>query len=92
MTRPVIDVHVHLATSEWLEGSIGPYRHSAEAFFGKTFTPVGVEDMVARYDALDMIGLLLGWDAERHTGLPAIANTRIADIVDAYPETFIGFG
>ena len=92
MARAIIDTHVHLATPEWLEGSLAPYRESVEQFFGISFSPVSVEEMARRYDMLDMTGLLLGWDAERNTGRPGIPNARIAGIVADHPETFVGFG
>lgn len=92
MTRAIIDTHVHLGTAEWMEGSLGPYRASAERFFGTTFATETVEEMAARYDRLEMTGLLLGWDAERHTGAPALPNRLIADIVARHPDTFVGFG
>jgi predicted TIM-barrel fold metal-dependent hydrolase len=92
MTRAIIDTHVHLGTREWLEGSLGPYGASAEAFFGTTFAPVTVEDMAARYDELDVTAVLLAWDAERHTGRPGVSSATVAGVVARFPDTFIGFG
>ncbi len=91
MVRAIVDTHVHLASPDWLEGSIGPYLESVAAFFGDPITE-SVEATAARYDELDVTGVLLGWDAERHTGCPAIPNRAIAEIADRYPETFVGFG
>ncbi len=90
--RTVVDVHVHLATPEWLDGAIGPYLPSVEAFFGRAIEPETVTQTAARYDALGAAAVLLGWDAERHTGRPAIPNQAIADAVARHPDTFIGFG
>lgn len=92
MAASVIDTHVHLATGEWLEASLGAYASSAAAFFGRDFVPVPVEATAERYAALDMLGVLLGWDAERNTGGPVVSSARIAGIVAAHPEVFVGFG
>ena len=90
--RDVIDVHVHLASPDWLDGAMGPYLGSIESFFGRTIERESVEETAARYDALGVTAVLLGWDAERHTGRPAIPNATIADIVVRVPDTFVGFG
>ncbi len=91
MVRAVVDTHVHLASPDWLEGSIGPYLESVIEFFGAPIAEP-VEATAARYDALDVTGVLLGWDAERHTGQPAVPNEAIAAIQAHYPDTFVGFG
>ncbi len=91
MVRALVDTHVHLASPAWLEGSMGPYLDSVAEFFGKPLTEP-IEATAERYDELGMTGVLLGWDAERHTGRPAIPNLDIAAIQDRYPDTFVGFG
>ncbi|MCS6816512.1 MAG: amidohydrolase family protein [Blastocatellia bacterium] len=86
-----IDMHVHLPTASFLEGAIGPYRAAAERFF-RTSVPVREMDDVARYyEDLDIIGVLLAWDAETATGLPPVTNQEVAEIVRRYPGRFIGF-
>jgi predicted TIM-barrel fold metal-dependent hydrolase len=86
-----IDMHVHLPTASFLEGAIGPYRTAAERFF-RTSVPVRTLDEVARYyEELDMIGVLLAWDAETATGCPPVTNDEVAEIVRRYPDRFIGF-
>ena len=86
-----IDMHVHLPTASWLEVSIEPYRKPAEKFF-RTSVPVRAMDEVARlYEDLDIVGVLLAWDAETATKLKPLSNDEVAEIVARYPKQFIGF-
>lgn len=86
-----IDMHVHLPTASFLDGAIRKYRIAAEQFF-RTNVPVREMDEVARhYEELDLLGVLLAWDAETATGLPPLTNDEVADIVKKYPRQFIGF-
>lgn len=90
--QPIIDSHVHLATEAWIEGSLGPYRASVEEYFRRPILIRSVETMAAEYAAAGMLGILLGWDAERSTGRPAIPNDLIAAICTRFSEQFVGFG
>jgi predicted TIM-barrel fold metal-dependent hydrolase len=86
-----IDMHVHLPTVSFLEGAIKPYRAPAEQFF-RTSVPIRrVEEVAQHYADLDIIGVLLAWDAETATGLPPLRNDEVAEIVRRYPDRFIGF-
>ena len=86
-----IDMHVHLPTSSWLEVAIQPYHKPAEKFF-RTSVPVREMDEVARvYEELDIVGVLLAWDAETATKLKPLSNDEVAEIVGRYPKQFIGF-
>jgi predicted TIM-barrel fold metal-dependent hydrolase len=86
-----IDMHVHLPTASFLDGAIKPFREPAEAFF-RSKVPVHEMDEVARlYEGLDIIGVLLAWDAETATGLPPLTNEEVAAVVAKYPGRFVGF-
>jgi predicted TIM-barrel fold metal-dependent hydrolase len=86
-----IDMHVHLPTASFLDGAIKPFREPAEAFF-RSKVPVREMDEVARvYEGLDIIGVLLAWDAETATGLPPLTNEEVAAVVKKYPGRFVGF-
>lgn len=83
-----IDMHVHLPTASFLDKAIKPFRAAAETFF-RTTVPVREMDEVARlYEELDIIGVLLAWDAETATGLPPLTNDEVADVIKAYPGRF----
>lgn len=84
-------MHVHLPTASWLDGAIQPYRKPAEQFF-RASVPVREMDEVARlYEELDIVGVLLAWDAETATKLKPLSNDEVAEIVGRYPKQFIGF-
>jgi predicted TIM-barrel fold metal-dependent hydrolase len=86
-----IDMHVHLPTGSFLNGAIKPFKLAAEEFF-RTSVPVREMEEVARmYEQLDMIGVLLAWDAETATGLPPLTNDEVAAIVSEFPRQFVGF-
>lgn len=86
-----IDMHVHLPTASFLDGAVGPFKKPAEAFF-RSKVPVREMDEVARvYEELDIVAVLLAWDAETATGLPPLTNDEVADIVKKYPRQFVGF-
>jgi predicted TIM-barrel fold metal-dependent hydrolase len=81
-----VDMHVHLPTGDWVCGCIGHYLDSVERYFGRRPQPHSIEELVALYERLDLVGVLLGWDAKgkeiRNEELAAIcANGR-----------FVGFG
>lgn len=86
------DTHVHLGTRDWIVDSMGPYKDSVERYFNTRMEPVELEEMVALYRRLNLGALLLAWDAERHTGRPALSNETVAAICRQYPDVFIGFG
>ena len=84
-------MHVHPGTKEYLVDSGGKYISDAMRYFHKDEKPVSVEEMARVYQEADMMAVLLAWDAETHTGLPAVTNDYVASVVKRYPETFIGF-
>lgn len=86
-----IDMHVHLPTASFLDGAIKPFREPAEAFF-RSRVPLLEMDEVARiYDQMDIVGVLLAWDAETATGLPPLTNDEVSAVVAKYPGRFVGF-
>src|SRR6266516_388821 len=73
-----VDLHVHLPVPEWVEGSLGPYREPAERYFRGQITLRTAEELAASYEAIDCVGVLLGWDAETATRLPRLSNDLVA--------------
>jgi len=84
-------MHVHPGTREYLVEGGGKYMADAMRYFHKHGEPVSIEEMANVYQKADMMAVLLAWDAETHTGLPAVTNDFVAGVVKRYPETFIGF-
>jgi predicted TIM-barrel fold metal-dependent hydrolase len=87
-----VDVHVHLPTAEWVCGCVGDYLDSIERYFGHRPAPHSMQELTERYEALDLVGVLLGWDAERATGKPPIPNEELATVCAASNGRFVGFG
>lgn len=87
-----IDIHVHPSTTDWLDGSMGPYVASAEQFFKRPFERMSLDELAEMYRRLDTIAVLLAWDAETATGRPRVTNDTIAGALRAHPDAFLGFG
>jgi uncharacterized protein len=86
-----VDLHVHLPLPQWVEGSLGPYREPAERYFRSQIVLQTAEELAASYEAIDCVGVLLGWDAETATRLPRLSNDLVAEIVHRFPDRFVGF-
>jgi len=87
-----IDMHVHLPVSEWLDGSMQGYIEPAEAYFRSKVTRKSLEEIAGDYAQLDLLAVLLAWDAETATGRPPLSNEFVAQACREYPEVFAGFG
>ena len=87
-----IDFHVHLPTPEWLDVSMRGYIEAAEAYFRSTVARRSLEELAGDYEAIDVMAVLLAWDAETATGRPRVPNELVAQACRDHPRTFIGFG
>lgn len=74
-----------------MTGSLGPMLENTAKYFRSEVRVRTVEDMAAEFEEWDIFGVLLAWDAETATGLPALTNDFVADIVKAFPDRFVGF-
>ena len=87
-----IDFHVHLPTPDWLDGSMDGYVEAAEAYFRSTVERQSLAELADKYRALDVLAVLLAWDAETATGRPRVPNETIAAACLEYPDAFTGLG
>src|SRR5437899_7180063 len=87
-----IDFHVHLPTPEWLDVSMKGYVEAAESYFRSKVARKSLEELAREYDEMDVVAVLLAWDAETATGRPRVPNDLVAQAVREYPKTFGGFG
>src|ERR1700726_2358166 len=87
-----VDFHVHLPTPDWLDGSMAGYVEAAEAYFRATVERLSLDQLAARYRQLDVMAVLLAWDAETATGRPRIPNETVAAACRAHPDVFTGLG
>ena len=94
--RPVplraIDFHVHLPTPDWLDGSMAGYVEAAEAYFRSPVQRSTLDELAARYRELEVMAVLLAWDAETATGRPRVPNSTVTVACRAYPDVFTGLG
>ncbi len=86
-----VDLHVHLPFPEWVDGSLGPYREPAERYFRSQIPLQTAAELAATYEAIDCVGVLLGWDAATATRQPRLPNDLVAEVVHRFPGRFIGF-
>ncbi len=86
-----IDMHVHPGTREYLVDAGGKYIADALHYFHRHDAVVSATEMADYYRRLDMMAVLLAWDAETATGLPPVTNDYVADLVKKHPDCFIGF-
>jgi len=77
--------------AEWLEGSLGPYRANAERFFRQQVATRSAEEFASDFQAQDVVGVVLAWDAETATGRPPLRNDFVAALAQRFPGTFVGF-
>ena len=87
-----IDFHVHLPTPDWLDGSMAGYVEAAEAYFRSPVQRSTLDDLAERYREIEVMAVLLAWDAETATGRPRVPNETVADACRAYSDVFTGFG
>jgi predicted TIM-barrel fold metal-dependent hydrolase len=87
-----IDFHVHLPTPDWLDGSMAGYVEAAEAYFRATVARQSLGQLADKYRGLDVLAVLLAWDAETATGRPRVPNETVAAAVSAHPDAFTGLG
>ncbi len=87
-----IDFHVHLPTPEWLDESMRGYVEAAEKYFRSKVARKSLEDLARDYEALDVLAVLLAWDAETATGRPRVPNEVVAQACKEHPDAFTGFG
>ncbi|HKC19708.1 MAG TPA: amidohydrolase family protein [Candidatus Dormibacteraeota bacterium] len=87
-----IDFHVHLPTPEWLDVSMKGYVEAAESYFRSKVARKSLDELAREYDELDVVAVLLAWDAETATARPRVPNELVAQAVTDHPKNFVGFG
>ena len=71
---------------------MGGYIEAAERYFRSTVARKSVDELAEEYRAMDIMAVLLAWDAETATGRPRLPNELVAQAARDHPETFVGFG
>src|SRR5438445_2498011 len=91
-TVRAIDFHVHLPTPEWLDKSMKGYVEAAEAYFRSKIVRRTIDELASDYEKLDVLAVLLAWDAETATNRPRVPNEVVAQACADFPRSFVGFG
>jgi predicted TIM-barrel fold metal-dependent hydrolase len=81
-----------LPTPDWLDESMAGYVEAAEAYFRSPAQRESLAELAERYEQLDVLAVLLAWDAETSTGRPRVPNETVAAACRDYPRAFTGFG
>src|SRR3974390_3062031 len=68
------------------------YGEAAEAYFRSPARRESLDQLAARYRGLDLMAVLLAWDAETATGRPRVPNETVAAACRDYPDVFTGLG
>ena len=68
------------------------YVEAAESYFRSQVARKSLEELAREYEELDVVAVLLAWDAETATGRPRVPNDLVAQAVHEYPKAFVGFG
>src|ERR1700726_2629441 len=68
------------------------YVEAAEAYFRSRVERQSLDELAAKYQALDATAVLLAWDAETATGRPRVPNSTVAAAVREHPSAFTGIG
>ena len=68
------------------------YVEAAEAYFRSKVVRRSLEELARDYEKLDVLALLLAWDAETATGRPRVSNELVAQACKDQPKAFAGFG
>jgi predicted TIM-barrel fold metal-dependent hydrolase len=87
-----IDVHVHPPVEAFLEGPLAPYAPSLRSLDGSPLEPRTVDEVADYYRRRNGRAVLLGWDTESVTHTAPLSSAKIADLVVAAPDVFLGFG
>jgi hypothetical protein len=87
-----IDFHVHLPTPDWLDASMRGYVEAAEAYFRSKIVRRSLDELARDYRDLDLLAVLLAWDAETATARPRVPNELVAAACRDHPDAFVGFG
>src|SRR5690242_17775243 len=68
------------------------YVEAAESYFRSKVARKSLDELAAEYEGMDVLAVLLAWDAETATARPRVPNELVAQAVSDHPRAFVGFG
>jgi len=84
-----IDVHVHVPDPPGHPAALQKERMAQ--YFRAGSMPRSPEEMYETYKALDLFGVIFSIDEETARGIPYVGNDWVANVVQKYPDRFLGF-
>src|ERR671934_69650 len=89
--NPASNRQVNLPLTEWLDGSMGPYREAAARYFRSQVHERSIDEFAVEFAQEQVFGILLAWDAETATHRAPLSNDLVATIVRRHPKRFAFF-
>ena len=68
------------------------YVEAAEKYFRSKVARRSLEELAGDYEEMDVLAVLLAWDAETATARPRVPNSLVAQACRDHPKAFVGFG
>ncbi|NNL97473.1 MAG: amidohydrolase [Acidimicrobiia bacterium] len=87
-----IDAHVHPPVPAFLDGPLAPYRRGIEAHLGMVLEPLEPSEIAEHYRQRNARAVLHGWDTSEASGEIPFGSEKVAEVVAAAPDVFIGLG
>ena len=84
-----IDMHVHIPRQPGLPEMA--VEEGMRRYFHVQWVPHDPDEMAAKYQEWDLLGVIFSMDTESATGEPPDTNDYVAGIVRKYPKQFVGF-
>src|SRR5207249_9564681 len=84
--------HYHQPSPHGLHVSMRSYIESAECYNLVKVVHRTSAALADDYEPVDVMAVLLAWDAETATGRPRVPNEVVAKACREHPKTFLGFG
>lgn len=87
-----VDAHVHPPVEAFLEGPLAPYRRAIESYLGMALETLDPLELADHYRQRNAQAVLHGWDTSDATGTLPFGSHRVAEVVSAAPDVFVGLG
>lgn len=84
-----IDIHAHPSTRPWYE-SMRPYFEALEAYYKTPFRVRTDDEMAEEFRGAGVGVMIIAWDAESTTKLPATTNDYVVSLRARFPDAIVG--
>jgi predicted TIM-barrel fold metal-dependent hydrolase len=84
-----IDVHAHFSTEKGEQLKELALKEAHQKYYKAEETFKTEKEMAQDFIDADVLGIIIGWDAEAATGQPGMPNDYVADMIKKFPKAFI---